>query len=179
MGKGVKNLAWILVSVAVAILIAQSGVVDWLLDFSREVKFLGSLIAGMFFVSIFTAAPSVVVIAEIAREWSPVWVGIFGGLGALLGDLIIFHFIKERLTDNVNLLIEKVERQGFFSIFKSKYFRWLAFFLGAIVIASPLPDELGIAIIGVSKMKTSIFVPLSFVLNGVGIFLVALLGRAF
>ncbi len=176
--KILRDFFWIAVSVVVAWLLVQLGVVDWILGFSKEFRVLTAFLGGMFFVSIFTAVPAIAVITELAHEMSPTTIAIFGGLGSLLGDLIILHFIKEELTDDVNLWIEKVKNQGFFSIFRSRYFRWLAAVLGAIVIASPLPDELGIAIIGVSKIQTKVFVPLSFILNGAGILLIALAARA-
>ncbi len=172
-----KNLVTVGVSVLLAFLLVKFGIVQELLDFSKDFIFLGAILAGVFFVSIFTTAPAIAFILELSHEMPIFELVVLGGIGALLGDLIIFHFLKERLTDDVNLMIEKIQNQGFFSIFKSKYFRWLAAVLGAFVIASPLPDELGIAIIGVSKLKTAAFVPLSFIFNSLGILIIALLGK--
>ena len=64
------------------------------------------------------------------------------------------------------------------ALFKMKFFRWFTFFLGGIIIASPLPDELGIGLLGFSKMKVSWFVPVSFVFNFIGICLIGLVARA-
>ena len=44
--------------------------------------------------------------------------------------------------------------------------------IGAIIIASPLPDELGVSLMGMSQMKASRFILLSYILNSIGIFLV-------
>src|SRR3989344_5750951 len=44
--------------------------------------------------------------------------------------------------------------------------------VGAILIASPLPDEIGVSLMGLSKISTIRFVILSFVLNATGIFLI-------
>jgi hypothetical protein len=52
-------------------------------------------------------------------------------------------------------------------------FRWIAFVLGAVIIASPLPDELGIAILGFARLGSNLFVPLSFVSNFLGLVAVA------
>jgi len=46
------------------------------------------------------------------------------------------------------------------------------------VVASPIPDELGLAMMGLSKMRTSLFVPVSLVMNSAGILLVGLVARA-
>ena len=44
--------------------------------------------------------------------------------------------------------------------------------IGAIIIASPFPDEIGVSLMGISKMKTYQFILISFLLNAIGIFLV-------
>ena len=63
-------------------------------------------------------------------------------------------------------------------LFKLKFFRWLTFLVGGLIIASPFPDELGISLLGFSKMRTSWFIPLSFAFNFVGILLVGLVAKA-
>ena len=64
-------------------------------------------------------------------------------------------------------------------LFKLRSFRWLTFFAGGFIIASPLPDELGIALLGFSKLKTSLFVPLSFTFNFLGICLIGIAASLF
>lgn len=64
------------------------------------------------------------------------------------------------------------------SIFRLRIFRWSIAFLGALVIASPLPDELGLMMLGFSKIKTSFFVPISFLLNFLGILVIGLIAKA-
>jgi hypothetical protein len=50
------------------------------------------------------------------------------------------------------------------------YFGWLAPVVGALVIASPLPDELGITLLGIARLRNWQFVVLSFIFNFAGIF---------
>ena len=59
-----------------------------------------------------------------------------------------------------------------------RIFRWLIAFLGALIIASPLPDELGLTMMGFSKIKTSLFIPISFLLNSLGILIIGLIAKA-
>ena len=63
-------------------------------------------------------------------------------------------------------------------LLKLKLFRWLTFFAGGLIIASPFPDELGISLLGFSKMRTSWFIPLSFALNCIGILLIGWVAKA-
>ncbi|MFH1990444.1 MAG: hypothetical protein ABIJ19_01135 [Patescibacteria group bacterium] len=74
--------------------------------------------------------------------------------------------------------MKKSKSEKLISIFKLRIFRWSLAFLGALVIASPLPDELGLMMLGFSKMKTSLFVPVSFLFNSLGILIIGLIARA-
>ncbi|MBI4118928.1 MAG: hypothetical protein HY452_01560 [Parcubacteria group bacterium] len=173
-----KDLAIIAFSVIIAVLIVKTGALKAILISTQEMRFVGSFVAGMFFVSIFSAAPATVVLAEIAQSNSVFWVAFFGGIGALVGDLIIFRFIKDRLAEDFLQLIKKTKSERLVSIFRLKLFKWLVPFFGALIVASPLPDELGLAMMGLSKMKTSLFIPLSFFLNSLGILIIGIIAKA-
>lgn len=59
-----------------------------------------------------------------------------------------------------------------FSIVPHSLIGWIIMPIGAIIIASPFPDELGVSLIGLSKLSTGKFILLSYILNSIGIFLV-------
>ena len=167
-----RDLAIIIFSIVIAVILVRTGVINNLLTSTRELKFIGSFIAGIFFVSVFTAVPATVVLAEIAQSGSVFWRAFFGGIGALVGDLIIFRFIKDNLSDDFLYLIKKSKSERLISIFQLRLFGWLIHFVGALIVASPLPDELGLTMMGLSKMKTWMFIPICFMLNFVGIFVI-------
>ena len=182
MSKSMKNniirdLTIIAVSIIVAVIIAKTGALTGILVNTQEWKILGSFLSGMFFVSIFTAAPAAAVLFEIAASNSIWAVAFFGGIGALIGDILIFRFIKDSLAEDARWLIGKTKQERLISIFQLKLFRRLIPFVGALVVASPLPDEIGLAMMGLSKMKTAVFAPLSFALNFVGILIVGLIAQ--
>lgn len=52
--------------------------------------------------------------------------------------------------------------------------RWLMGAVGMLIIASPLPDKLGIALLGFSKTKQRFFLLLSFTANFLGILAIGL-----
>ena len=172
-----RDLGIIILSIIIAVILIKTGALKSLLTSTQELKFIGSFVAGIFFVSVFTAAPSTVVLAEIAQSNSVFWVALFGGIGALVGDLINFRFIKDRLSQDFLHLIKKSKYERLISIFQLKLFGWLIPFVGALIVASPLPDELGLTMMGLSKMKTSLFIPLSFLLNFLGIMAVGLIAK--
>lgn len=172
-----KDLAIIAFSVVIAILMVKTGVLKSLLASAQEAKFIGSFIAGIFFVSVFSAAPATVALAEIAQNNSVFLVAFFGGLGALVGDLVIFRFVKDRMAEDFYQLIKKTKTERWASIFKLRLFKWLVPFLGALIVASPLPDEIGLMMMGLSKMRTSLFIPISFFLNFLGILVIGFITK--
>ncbi len=176
-GGLIRDLAIVALSVFAAINLVSSGAIGNLFSGASGATFLGSFLSGILFTSVFTVAPAVAVIGEFSKSGAPLWeLAVFGGLGAMLGDLLIFRFIRDRISEDITALI--CEKNGRWrKIFKLRSFRWVAAFLGAIVVASPLPDEIGLALMGFSKMKTAIFLPLSFVLNGAGILVIGILAK--
>lgn len=173
----IRDLSTIFLSILVAIILAKTGSLESIITSTQEMRFIGSFVAGILFTSVFTAAPATVALGEIAQSNSVVMVAILGGLGALVGDLIIFRFVKDRVSQHFYYLIRISKSERIISIFKLKLFRWVIPFVGALIIASPLPDEVGVAMLGLSKMKNSYFIFLSFVLNSAGILVVGFIAK--
>ena len=173
-----RDVGIIILSIIVAILLIKPGAIEEALKQTRNVWFLDSFIAGMFFTSVFTVAPAIVALGTIAQSsQSVLLVALFGGLGAMCGDLIIFRFMRDVLAGDIMRIINTSGNGKLQSIVRLKFFRWLTFSLGALVIASPLPDELGLAMMGFSKTKTSILIPVSFVFNSLGILVIGLVAK--
>lgn len=174
----IQDAAIILGSIVVAVVLAKTDVLKSVLSSTKDAALFGSFIAGMFFTSVFTAPLATVALGEIAQTY-PVWLtALFGAMGAVIGDLIIFRFIRDRFSEHVRLL---AKRQGalknLLALFKLKYFRWFTFLTAGLIIASPLPDELGISLLGFSKMRSRWFIPLSFFFNFLGILVIGLVAR--
>jgi hypothetical protein len=172
-----RDLLIIILSIAIAIILVKTGILDKMLIGLQEWKFLGIILAGALFVSIFTAVPAGVVLFEAAAAGSVWEVALFGAIGALIGDFLIFRFVKNNLVESVKSLISQARRERIISIFELKIFRWLFPFFGALIVASPLPDEIGLAMMGFAKMETKFFIPISFFLNFIGILILGLLAK--
>ncbi len=169
------DIAIVALSVLVAVLLVQAHVIDGFLAASREFGHIGSFISGMFFTSIFTTAPAIVTLGEISQRMGVLETALWGALGAVVGDMLIFRFVKDRVSQH---LTEILSHQHMFrrlhKVMKYRMFRYLTFLLGGLIIASPLPDELGISLLGMSKMREIYFVPLSFAFNFAGIVVIGL-----
>ncbi len=175
-----QDFSIVALSVVVSFIMVRTNLLSGLISSTSGIKYLGGLIAGFFFTSIFTTAPAIVALGEIAKSGSPFITAFLGAVGALLGDLIIFRFVRDRLTDHMYEVLahEKWWKRVHHLTFRLKYFRWFTFLIGGIIIASPLPDELGISLLGLSKMKTRQFMPISFIFNFLGILIIGLLAKS-
>jgi len=91
----VRDLGLIVLSILVAVILAKTGALESLITSTQEMRFMGSFIAGILFVSVFTVAPATIALGEIAQSNSVIAVALIGGLGALIGDLLIFRFVKD------------------------------------------------------------------------------------
>lgn len=166
-------------SITVAVLLVRTDTLVGIFDSVQYMQVLGSFIAGLFFTSVFTTAPAIVALGKLSLMSPPLSVALFGALGAVVGDLILFWFIRDRFSDHVmELLRHQHLGKRMHALLKLKLFRWVSFFVGGLIIASPLPDEIGIGLMGFSKLKMSWFLLLSFFSNFWGILFIGLFARA-
>ena len=173
-----KDFVLLVISIAVAIYIVRSGVTDKFISSLNDLSWLGVVIAGLFFTSIFTTIPAIAVLGELAVVVPLPVLVIFGAIGAVIGDYIIFYIVKERVAKDIKYLLSFAEGYRFSRIFHTRLFRSVTPFLGALVIASPLPDELGITMLGLSGVRSTTFVWISFIFNGIGILIIGLIAKA-
>lgn len=174
-----KDIGIVALSIVLAVILVRTDALVGILARSEELEFWGSFVAGIFFTSIFTVAPAAVTLGEIAQEYSLFLTAFAGGAGAVVGDLIIFRFVRDRLSEHVmELFTARGGRSRMQKLMQVPLFRWLTFLAGGLIIASPLPDELGVILLGFSKMKVSGFIILSFVFNFIGILTIGLAARS-
>ncbi len=174
-----RELSVIAVSIVAAILLAWSGIVPQFLELTKSMGLVAAFLAGFFFVSVFTAAPAGVVFIELIAGGAWFWPTVLiASLGAMCGDLLIMFFIRRELDAGISRFIGERAGARLKAIFRYKLFRLFSVLLGALVVASPLPDEVGLALMGFSKIKKRFLIPLSFILNGAGLLLIALAARA-
>lgn len=172
-----QNLGIIALSVFSAVLIANSNALEIFLSGIDDKCLVGSFFAGVLFTSIFSAAPAAVLLGELAQANSIWLVALTGALGAVVGDYIIFRFARDRLSEDMVLLLKHRSRR-FKKILWLPSTRWILAIVGLLVVASPLPDELGIALLGFVKTRHRIFFLLSFVANFLGIVAIGLTAKS-
>lgn len=167
-----KNITLTWFGVIFAFLIFKLDFVHYFLTHLGYFGYVGAFFAGFLFVSVFTLPTALVILVILAENLSPWQIGISAGAGAVLGDFLIFRFIQNSLLNELFSLYSIIDRNKIlFRVLHLKHFSWILPLIGVIVIASPLPDEIGLGLLGMSKIKTWQFVLVTFLLNSIGVFL--------
>jgi len=173
-----KNLTFLLISFIFAFFLGKLELFHQFLLNLGSFGYIGSFVAGALFVSTFGVGIGIVTLLVLAEKLNPILLGIIGGTGAVLADFLLFKFVKDRLIDEVKPIYEEIDHNYHLKkLLHTKHFRWLFPVVGAIIIASPIPDEFGVSLMGIAKMKSRTFLLLSFFLNSSGIILVILASR--
>lgn len=176
----VQDIGLLGLSVAAAILLARSGAIHDLVVGFGDAWIFAAFVAGIFFTSIFTAVPAAAAILLIAQDANIWLVALVGALGSLAGDFLMFRFARDRFAHYLNELVRyELRRHRLAAIFKMRPLRWVILIIGALIIASPLPDELGIALLGFARVSSILFAPLAFVANFLGLLGIAFVGDFF
>lgn len=174
------KLLILLLSIAGAYYIFSNGQFDGFLESIRSSWYFGTLLAGMMFSFGFTTPFSVGYFLTLNSPNILVH-GIIGGFGALISDLLIFHIVRLSFMDEFEML-ENTRPMKFLSriINRSigkKIMNYLKFSIAGIIIASPLPDELGITMLaGLTKIRSSVLSLISIVMNTIGIMVILWIG---
>ena len=168
-----KHLTLVFVGILFSIFLSRMEIFHQFLLRLGSFGYLGAFLAGTLFVSIFTVATGALILFTLAEYLHPVEIALIAGLGAVVGDLIIFRLVKDNLVGEIEDIYKNhLGGKDISRLLHTKYFHWTLPVIGAIIIASPLPDELGVSLMGMSNMTIHRFMIISFVLNSIGIFLV-------
>lgn len=133
-------------------------------------RFIAEILAGVFYTSFLTSPLSLGMLVVLGESNNPVITAMLAGLGAILGDLLIIKIFRDRLSSDFKFLSKRIGQGTNF--LKRFHLDFIIPFIGAIIVASPLPDELGLIMLGVSKLKYGQIALLSYVLNTAGILLI-------
>lgn len=168
-----KNLTYFGISLVIAIFLFRNQSFHLMLLHLGKFGYIGALIAGILFVSTFTVSVGTVILFNLAGYLNPFEIAIIAGVGAVIGDMTIFQFVQTKgLVNEIKHFFDYFGSDRLKHLIHTKYFGWTLPVVGAIIIASPLPDELGIGLMGIAHMKTWKFIIVSFLLNSIGILLV-------
>jgi hypothetical protein len=166
-----RDILIIAASITFAVYLAQNDIIPILM---AKVGFLPieAFVAGFFFTSLLTITPAGVAFAEIMTTAPLVQTAAWGAAGALLGDLVLFFFVRDAVSADIMRLLRGPWMTKLQALFNTPLLSWAVPVMGALVIASPLPDEVGLAMLGLSKTDLRFLIPVSYAMNFLGILLI-------
>ncbi len=175
------DLGILFASIACAVVLMRLGVIEAALSSVQANTLMAAFISGLFFTSVFTTAPAVAVFSVLVHGGGNLFlISVIGAAGAVLGDLLLFMFVRDRISDDINHMLKRRTVGRLHALLRRPTFKWLTAFVGGLLIAWPLPtDELGMALLGMAKLKTRAFIVLAFCFNAAGIFIIGMVARSF
>lgn len=160
------------ISLSIAWWLVKNDYLHFLVDRILPIRFLAEFLSGIFYTSFLTSPIAVAVLILVAESNNPILVALLAGLGAAFGDLVIVRIFREKLSSDVNTVSHELHLKMISNILNKLKIDFIIPLIGAIIIASPLPDELGLMMLGASKLKYSQLALITYVLNTAGILLI-------
>lgn len=170
-------------SFILAYVLFHVGALDWMHDLGRY-GYLSVFLGGLLFSFGFTTPFGIAIFVEMADIVHPVPAAILGGLGALLSDFLIFDIIRFSVFHDE---IDRLRASRFAARIRAvihhdnmpeRLRRALLFSFAGFIIASPLPDELGVSLVSsLSRLSPREFGLVAFACNTIGILLMLLGAR--
>ncbi len=148
-------------------------VTSFLFRFNSYV-YLGIFIAGILF-SFGFSTPFAIGFFVLLMPDNIFLASVIGGIGSTLADILIFRTIKFSFSDEFDSLLKekpvlKLQRMIDANV-AVKIRQYLLYIFAGIILASPLPDEAGVALLaGTMKINEGVFAAICFVLKTLGIF---------
>ncbi|MFA7301706.1 MAG: hypothetical protein WC069_05325 [Candidatus Shapirobacteria bacterium] len=170
------NISFLIFGLVSAFIIYSSPFFNDIVISISNLGYYGAYFSGMFFTSTFTVATGGLLLIGLSNTLNPILLIIFSALGAVTIDLLIFYIVKDNVVSEITPVYEKfIAHHHLKKILHTRYFSWTLPVLGAIVIASPLPDELGVSLLGISAMTITKFALISFFSHTIGMITLVLL----
>lgn len=154
------------------------GGLRWLDTIPVSAEYFAVFVGGLLFSFGFTSPFGIGVFLEVGHTVHPILGGLLGGVGALLSDLVIFEVMRfELFHDEMHRIrssriVSWCHRILHHEKFPQKIREYLLWSFAGIVIASPLPDEFGVALVSsLTDIRARSFALLCFMFNTAGIIL--------
>lgn len=133
------------------------------IDLERS-GYAGVFVTGILYGVNLTAATATAIFFDLPDSLNPWLAALVGGVGALAYDLTVFSLFRRNSHAQ---WIEQLKHA--LPGHQRKIPSWVLAMIGTVIIASPLPDELGVGFLGNSTIKPWRFMIISFLANASGI----------
>jgi hypothetical protein len=142
------------------------------------IGYFGTFLAGLLYPYALTSAVGTGILLILAKEQSLLLAGVIAGVGALISDIILFFFVKHGFSDEVEKLSKEPVVRTVNRLIPDSVRAYLLGVFASILIASPLPTEMGILLMAsIKNMSIKKFIILVYILHASAIFIILLIGR--
>ncbi len=132
--------------------------------------YAGAFLSGLFLTSGFTTPFAIAVFLSFRATLNLFAVAFLGAFGATLMDYFLFSSTKK--------IVRQTRVTASAHVFKFKKFpSFVTAIIGGVVLASPLPDEIAVSLVGVAQLDAKTFVVLAFFFKFLGILAIVLVGQ--
>ncbi len=181
--KNYPRLCLLAASYLLAYALYHAGAFDWIAHL-HGYGYASVLIAGLMFSFGFTTPFAIAIFIEIAPAVNPFLAAPLAAVGALVSDICIFDLVRMPAFER-----EFVRLQSTYALRKLRAAlnhervphavrHWILLTIAGVIIASPLPDEIGVSLLGgLSALRPRAFATLSLGLNFVGVFIILVASR--
>lgn len=164
-----KHTTLLVASLAIFILLLDTAIMTSFLGAIEGLGALGMFLAGVLYVSVFTAAASVVIIYEMAQTFNPWLVILIASLGTVLGDLLIMLTFENKFAGELTRILQKLKFDKVLGVLKRPKLRPLFLMIGLAIVGSPIPDEVGITLMDLTHYSRFRILTMAFFANMFGI----------
>jgi hypothetical protein len=165
----------VLAGLLAAALLYLSGAAHALVSSFAGLGYFGALLAGFFFSSGLTTPTALLVLAELSLQHPPGLVALLAAFGATVADFWLFRLFKAASPDTLRLtraVTRRLRRSRNSLLYRATPL------LAGLVMASPLPDELALALYGVEDYEERGFLVFTFLFKLLGVLAVSLAAGA-
>lgn len=160
------------------VLLIDTALVTAILVWFSNAGYLGALLGGFMLVSSFTAAPGAVLLLSIANNVNIPLAILIAAIGSSFGDWLILNVINDRIGLEMKPLLRRLRIMPAIHRLRTGKFKWTVVMTGALITMLPMPDEFGVALMGISNFKRRYILLICFILNILGLTMLLLIGNA-
>lgn len=178
--KNYPKLSLLIIFTLLAYIAYMVGVLEWIFGGLGEFGYISLLFAGLLFSFGFTTPFAIAYFLEVAPEVNILFAALIAAFGASVSDMGIFRLSRFSFSDEfsqmrMTLWFQKIYALLHHERISEKLRRIFFLFSAGLIIASPLPDEIGVTLLsGMTNMKERSMGILCFSLNFLGIFFILL-----
>jgi len=162
-------LVLFMISVTVSYYLASTDLMSSVILYLNGHNWTTSFIIGLLFASILTFPLSIAALITLAKTVDPFTIAIVGAAGAAITDYILFKASRQAVAE-----IDRDLKRFHIKIphISQKIANIVVPLIAGFIIASPIPDEIAVTLLGSVKFNPKHFLILSYVFNIIGILLI-------